>query len=190
MQNKVIERVVKKYQLMYDELNGKKEKAAVATANAAAGKIDDAKKSIAATTSGDKDSGSSSSATASDGNVAYVDDKGNVIINGGDPESLAVAKNKLKAENDILDVLRKILKATKDISGYTKQALEKLVKMIKEIETQTDLTQENNEVSEITNELLKRLNIEGGGLNSIGLVSNPNEFELPNDILIPIYRGY
>lgn len=190
MQNKVIERVVKKYQLMYDELNGKKEKAAAATANAAAGKIDNAKKSIAATTSGDKDSGSSSSATASDGNVAYVDDKGNVIINGGDPESLAVAKNKLKAENDILDILRKILKATKDISGYTKQALEKLVKMIKEIETQTDLTQENNEVSEITNELLKRLNIEGGGLNSIGLVSNPNEFELPNDMLIPIYRGY
>lgn len=190
MQNKVIERVVKKYQLMYDELNGKKEKAAAATASAAAGKIDDAKKSIAATTSGDKDSGSNSSATASDGNVAYVDDKGNVIINGGDPESLAVAKNKLKAENDILDILRKILKATKDISGYTKQALEKLVKMIKEIETQTDLTQENNEVSEITNELLKRLNIEGGGLNSIGLVSNPNEFELPNDMLIPIYRGY
>ena len=62
--------------------------------------------------------------------------------------------------------------------------------MIKEIETQTDLTEENNEVSEITNELLKRLNISGGGVNSIGLSNNPNEFELPNDILIPVYRGY
>lgn len=184
MQNKVIERVVKKYQLMYDELNGKKQKAAEATANAAASKIDDAKKDIKASTS---DNGST--ATSSDGKVAYVDEKGNIIINGGDPESLAIAKNKLKVENDILDILRKILKATKDISGYTKEALMKLVKMIKEIEMQTDLTEENNEVSEITNELLQRLNITGG-TNAIGLSSNPDEFELPNDMLIPVYRGY
>ena len=184
MQNKVIERVVKKYQLMYDELNGKKQKAAEATAKAAVSKIDDAKKDIKASTS---DNGST--ATSSDGKVAYVDEKGNIIINGGDPESLAIAKNKLKVENDILDILRKILKATKDISGYTKEALMKLVKMIKEIEMQTDLTEENNEVSEITNELLQRLNITGG-TNAIGLASNPNEFELPNDMLIPVYRGY
>ena len=65
----------------------------------------------------------------------------------------------------------------------------KLFKMIKEIEMQTDLTEENNEVSEITNELLQRLNITGG-TNAIGLASNPNEFELPNDMLIPVYRGY
>lgn len=184
MQNKVIERVVKKYQLMYDELNGKKQKAAEATAKAAASKIDDVKKDIKASTSDN-----ASTATSSDGKVAYVDEKGNIIINGGDPESLAIAKNKLKVENDILDILRKILKATKDISGYTKEALMKLVKMIKEIEMQTDLTEENNEVSEITNELLQRLNITGG-TNAIGLASNPNEFELPNDMLIPVYRGY
>ena len=184
MQNKVIERVVKKYQLMYDELNGKKQKAAEATAKAVASKIDDAKKDIKASTSDNV-----STATSSDGKVAYVDEKGNIIINGGDPESLAIAKNKLKVENDILDILRKILKATKDISGYTKEALMKLVKMIKEIEMQTDLTEENNEVSEITNELLQRLNITGG-TNAIGLSSNPNEFELPNDMLIPVYRGY
>ena len=196
MQNKVIERIAKKYQLMYDKLNGKEEKAAESTAKSAANKIDDTTKGIGKPSSSDSSSGGSSSSGSSastpggSGNISYIDENGNIIINGGDPESLAVAKNKLKVQNDILDILRKILKATKDISGYTKQALEKLVKMIKEIETQTDLTEENNEVSEITNELLKRLNISGGGVNSIGLSNNPNEFELPNDILIPVYRGY
>ena len=129
--------------------------------------------------------------------IVGIDGNGNVVVINPTQNNTSTVVNNYykkvddKVDEDKLKLLKQLLNSVNLIGGYTRSNLDTILKILKELEDSNSLLDTNNELSETTNELLKRLRLGGapqgwtGDVNDVGSL----DFLLDTSLLDPIIQG-